>query len=81
MATNDLALEFGRTPSKENKIFDIKEDEKPLICVAISPGMVKRMFTAIEKLTSEDNETFSDFNGKPIAYWTVVISSIPASQK
>jgi hypothetical protein len=93
MATKNLALEFGRQPSDEYSICGLEKDEKPLLFVAMSPGIVntqmmheykklfpkdahfltkaesvKRMLTAIDKLTLEDNGKFLDFNGKPIEY-------------
>jgi NAD(P)-dependent dehydrogenase (short-subunit alcohol dehydrogenase family) len=40
MATKNLAIEFGREPSDENSICGLKKDEKPLLCVALSPGVV-----------------------------------------
>ena len=55
MATKNLALEFGRAPSEENTICGIKEDEKPLMFVAMSPGVVNtQMIHEYKKLFPKD---------------------------
>ena len=40
MATKNLAIEFGREPSEEHSVCGLKKDEKPLLFVAMSPGVV-----------------------------------------
>jgi NAD(P)-dependent dehydrogenase (short-subunit alcohol dehydrogenase family) len=55
MATKNLALEFGRHPSDENAICGLAKDEKPLLCVAISPGVVNtQMIHEYKKLMRKD---------------------------
>ncbi|CAF0763433.1 unnamed protein product [Adineta steineri] len=55
MATKNLALEFGRQPLDENSICGLKKDEKPLLFVAMSPGVVNtQMMHEYKKLFPKD---------------------------
>jgi NAD(P)-dependent dehydrogenase (short-subunit alcohol dehydrogenase family) len=55
MATKNLALEFGRQPVDENSICGLKKDEKPLLFVAMSPGIVNtQMIHEYKKLFPKD---------------------------
>ncbi|CAF4578988.1 unnamed protein product [Rotaria sp. Silwood1] len=55
MATKNLALEFGRQSTDENSICGLKKDEKPLLFVSISPGIVNtQMMHEYKKLFPKD---------------------------
>ena len=55
MATKNLALEFGRPASENNTICGVKDDEKPLLFVAMSPGVVNtQMIHEYKKLFPQD---------------------------
>lgn len=55
MATKNLALEFGRPAMGENSICGLEKDEKPLLFVAMSPGIVNtQMMHEYKKLFPKD---------------------------
>ena len=55
MATKNLALEFGREASDEHSICGLKKDEKPILFVAMSPGIVNtQMMHEYKKLFPRD---------------------------
>ncbi len=55
MATKNLALEFGREPSDDNSICGLKKDEKPILFIAMSPGIVNtQMMHEYKKLFPKD---------------------------